>query len=89
MLIASPKIGGNYISSQDYLQMSGRAGRKGLCTHGCCVLMGTKNDENAIKALLHPSEHPVKSCLKCHLHELLGRFVLECMCRTHRVSLQV
>lgn len=67
-----------WITGGEYIQMSGRAGRRGLDTKGVCVLMANKKMEhNVAKAMLQGKSDPLLSAFHIKYNMLVSLMRLE------------
>jgi DNA polymerase theta len=76
VILRSPMMGGRYLTTRDYKQMSGRAGRAGIDTFGESVLILRPNQRELGMQLLNSPLQHISSCLhKCG--KGFNRLVLE------------
>lgn len=67
-----------WISGGEYIQMSGRAGRRGLDTKGVCVLMANKKMENDVaRSILQGKADPLYSSFHLKYNMLLNLLKLQ------------
>ena len=75
VVVRSPfTFGSNVISARVFQQMCGRAGRKGIDTHGHAILMATAKDNKVARQLLNSAAENVTSQLSI---DKLRRALLE------------
>ena len=63
VIIRTPHYHGSLLNRQSYQQMTGRAGRQGLDSHGESFLLCKAAEKRRVQALLSAPLTPVRSCL--------------------------